>query len=206
MVSLSKIKICGLKREEDIEYANKLQPDYVGFVFAKSKRQVDMYQAKELIENLDKNIKKVGVFLNHSYEEIKQITVFCNLDIIQLHGDENPDFCNQFGQKVWKAFRIKEKSSLNELEKYDVDGYLLDTYIIGDYGGTGESFNWNIVTNLSKDRFIILAGGLTADNIKKAIMTTNPQVVDVSSGVETEGVKSYFKMKELIENVRGLNE
>ncbi|MGD9677367.1 MAG: N-(5'-phosphoribosyl)anthranilate isomerase [Vulcanibacillus sp.] len=202
---MTQIKICGLRREEDIWYTNELQPEYGGFVFARSKRQVDIYQAKVLIGKLDKRIKKVGVFLNHSEDEIKQIVEFCNLDIIQLHGDEGPDFCTQFTQRVWKAFRIKDETSFKQLDNYNVAGYLLDTFAEGEYGGTGAIFNWDIVSKLVKDRFIILAGGLTPNNVIRAIEIINPQVVDVSSGVEIDGIKSFDRMKEFIGNVRGLN-
>ncbi|QZY53650.1 phosphoribosylanthranilate isomerase [Crassaminicella profunda] len=200
---MTKIKICGLKREEDIVYANKLKPDYVGFVFAKSSRQIDKYRAKELIMGLDKSIKKVGVFLNHSIDEVKKIAKFCELDILQFHGDEDPLYCNSFENKVWKAFRIKDENSLKELEKYNVDGFLVDTYTKGTYGGTGKVFNWEIVSDMSKNKFVILAGGLNPKNAKEAIEAVNPQVLDVSSGVEVDHVKNFEKMKKIIRNVRG---
>jgi phosphoribosylanthranilate isomerase len=200
---VTKIKICGLKREEDIYYANKLKPDYIGFVFAKSSRQIDKYRARELIMGLDKSIKKVGVFLNHPMEEVKGIAKFCELDILQFHGDEDPLYCNSFENKVWKAFRIKDSDSLKQLEKYNVDGFLLDTYTKGTYGGTGKVFNWEIVSNISENKFVILAGGLNPQNAEKSIEAVNPQVLDVSSGVEVDGVKDFEKMKKFIENVRG---
>jgi phosphoribosylanthranilate isomerase len=137
---LTKVKICGLKREEDILYVNKLKPDYVGFVFAESIRKVDKYRAKELTGGLDRSIKKVGVFLNESMEKVNEIADYCGLDVLQFHGDENPKYCNSFQHEIWKAFRIKDIHSLNEFERYNVDGFLLDTYIKGEYGGTGKTF------------------------------------------------------------------
>ena len=199
---MTKVKICGLKRREDILAVNKLRPDYVGFVFAKSKRQIDKYAAKELIYNLDKSIKTVGVFLNHPHETVKEINEYCGLDIIQLHGDESQQYCGLFRKDVWKAFRIKDKNSLRNLDSYNTHGYLLDTYVKGEYGGTGEVFNWDIASKASQERFIILAGGLSNENIEEAIRTANPTVVDVSSGVETDGYKDYYKMKKFIEKVR----
>lgn len=197
------MKICGLKNEEDIIYAKKLKPDYVGFVFVKSSRQIDKYRAKELIMGLDRSIKKVGVFLNTPANEVNEIAKYCNLDILQFHGDEEPVYCNSFEHEIWKAFRVKDTNSLKELERYHVDSVLLDTFTKGQYGGTGETFHWDIVTNISKSQFIILAGGLTTENVKKAIQTVEPMVVDVSSGVEVNGVKDFEKMKKFIENVSG---
>jgi len=199
---LTKIKICGLKREEDILYVNKLKPDYVGFVFAKSSRQVDKFRARKLINDLDRNIKRVGVFLNSPIDEVKEAAHYCGLDILQFHGDEQPGYCNSFEHEVWKVFRIIDTNSLEQLQKYNVAGYLLDTFVKGQYGGTGKPFNWDIISNISKSKFIILAGGLTPENVKEAINTTQSEAVDVSSGVEVNGYKDFEKMKKFIENVR----
>jgi phosphoribosylanthranilate isomerase len=200
---LTKVKICGLKREEDILYVNELQPDYVGFVFTKSTRQIDKYKAKELIDILDKNIKKVGVFLNNSFEEVNEIAKYCDLDILQFHGDESPIYCNQFNYEIWKAFRIRDQTSLKELEAYTVNGFLLDAFVKEQYGGTGKIFNWDIVSDINKDKFVILAGGIKSENIKKAIKIVKPHVVDLSSGIEVNGVKNFEKIKKIIEIVRG---
>ncbi len=203
---MTKVKICGLKCENDIDYVNELMPDYVGFVFAKSKRQVDKFKAKQLIEKLDKKIKKVGVFLNRPLSELNEIAEFCELDIVQLHGDEPAEYCNQVNHNVWKAFRIKTAEDMKHIHQYDIKGCLLDTYVKDAYGGTGEVFNWDVASHISKENFVILAGGLKEDNIEKAIQTVRPQVVDVSSGVETDGYKDFEKMKRFIERVRKLND
>lgn len=202
MNKLTKVKICGLKRREDVLYANELKSDYVGFVFAESKRRIDMYKAKELIDCLDESIKTVGVFLNSSLDDVKEISEFCNLDIIQLHGDETPEYCSSLSKDVWKAFRVKNRDSLSELRRYNANGYLLDTYVKGAYGGTGETFNWDLASKVSGEKFIILAGGLSEDNIAEAIDIVKPAVVDVSSGVEINGFKDFDKMKRFIERVR----
>ncbi|WP_432662868.1 phosphoribosylanthranilate isomerase [Wukongibacter baidiensis] len=199
---MTKVKICGLRRREDIAYVNQLKPDYVGFVFAKSKRQIDKYKAKELINDLDKSIKTVGVFLNTSVDRVRDISGFCKLDVIQLHGDETPKYCSLFDREVWKAFRIKNEDSLKEIQHYSSDGYLLDTYVKGAYGGTGDTFNWNLASKIGKEKFIILAGGLSEDNIDMAINIVRPSIVDVSSGVEIDGFKDFDKMKRFIERVR----
>ena len=138
-MELTKIKICGLKRKEDIQYVNQLLPEYVGFVFGKSSRQVQFDRARELIENLDKGIEKVGVFLNMDKAVVTDIAAGCGLDILQFHGDETPDYCMDFSQKVWKAFQIQDKTSFERLDRYSVDGYLLDTYTVGQYGGSGKT-------------------------------------------------------------------
>ncbi|PAB59497.1 phosphoribosylanthranilate isomerase [Anaeromicrobium sediminis] len=200
---MTKVKICGLKNEEDIIYANKLKPDYVGFVFVNSTRQVNKYRSKELIDGLDESIKKVGVFLNTPSNEVNEIAKYCNLDILQFHGDESSDYCDSFHYEVWKSFRVKDINSLNEVDKYQVKGILLDTFTKGQYGGSGKTFDWNLATNMRKSQFVILAGGLTTENVKKAIERVKPMVVDVSSGVEVNGVKDFEKMKKFIENVRG---
>ncbi|WP_029450706.1 phosphoribosylanthranilate isomerase [Clostridium algidicarnis] len=197
------IKICGLRRAEDIDYANILKPEYIGFVFAKSKRQIDPYVARQLIGGLDKGIKKVGVFLNHSIKEVKEIERLCNLDVLQFHGDEDIEYCNNFETEVWKAFLIKDEKSLELLEKYKVSKYVLDTYIEGAAGGTGQQFNWKLATTIGKTKSIVLAGGLFPENIKKAIEIVKPTIVDVSSGVETNGVKDFEKIKQLIKKIRG---
>lgn len=203
---MTKVKICGLKCENDILYVNELVPDYVGFVFAKSKRQVDKFTAKQFINKLNKNIKKVGVFLNHSIDVVKETAEFCELDIIQLHGDESADYCTFINHDVWKAFRVKTPANLKDIYPYNANGYLLDTYVKGEYGGTGETFNWDIASKISSEKFIILAGGLTEKNIHKAIEIVKPQVVDVSSSVETNGYKDFGKMKRFIERVRKSND
>lgn len=203
---MTKVKICGLKCENDIAYVNELMPEYVGFVFAKSKRQIDKFKARQLIDKLNKKIKSVGVFLNHPLTELKEITEFCNLDIVQLHGDESADYCKKARHNTWKAFRIKTSEDIKPIQQYNTEGFLLDTYVKDAYGGTGEIFNWNVASHISKENFIILAGGLKEDNIEKAIQTVRPQVVDVSSSVETGGYKDFKKMKRFIERVRNLND
>ncbi len=200
---MTKVKICGLMREKDILYVNKLKPDYAGFVFAESNRRIDKYKAKSLIAGLDRNIKKVGVFLNTPASEVRETARYCHLDILQFHGDEPPEYCNSFEYEVWKAFRIKDVTSLKQLGKYDVDGFLLDTSVRGQYGGTGKTFHWSVASSMDRYPFVILAGGLTPENVKKAIEIVRPVVVDVSSGVETDGYKDCEKIKKFIGNVRG---
>lgn len=197
-----KVKICGLTREEDIHFVNSERPEYVGFVFAKSKRQVNRDMAKRLIRLLNKEIKAVGVFVNSTMDEVNDIANYCQLDIIQLHGDETPQMCKKASCEVWKAFPIQNEQSFQQLEKYQVDGYLLDAYDQNQFGGTGAVFDWNLFKNISIEKQIILAGGITPDNVEQAIVLSNAQIIDVSSGVETNGVKDIHKIKTLLERVR----
>lgn len=205
---MSKVKICGLTRNVDIEYVNKYLPDYIGFVFAASRRQVNADDALKLSNSLDKWIKKAGVFVNHRIDEVLNITSVCGLDIIQLSGDEDFEYVKKLKSKVrskveiWKAIRIKDETSLSNAELFDADGILLDAYAGNSYGGSGKSFDWTIAAQASKKFKIILAGGLGCTKVKQAIEIVNPFAVDVSSGVETDGYKDETKIKEFIVKAR----
>ncbi|SFE71320.1 phosphoribosylanthranilate isomerase [Thermoanaerobacter thermohydrosulfuricus] len=200
-----KVKICGLRRKEDIEYANELKPDYVGFVFAKSKRQVEVEQALYLIRLLDKEIKTVGVFVNEPVENALKIAQTLNLDVLQFHGDETQDYIDNFKNfTVWKAIRIKDKEDLEKTKEFKVNSFVFDTLTKNEYGGTGKTFNWEVLKGFELNVPIILAGGLNENNVEEAIKIVNPYAVDVSSGVETEGYKDFKKMKSFIEKVRGI--
>jgi len=202
---LVKVKICGLRRKEDIEYANELKPDYVGFVFAKSKRQVEVEQALYLISLLDKEIKTVGVFVNEPVENALKIAQTLNLDVLQFHGDETQDYIDNFKNfTVWKAIRIKDKEDLEKTKEFRVNSFVFDTLTKNEYGGTGKTFNWEVLKGFELNVPIILAGGLNENNVEEAIRIVNSYAVDVSSGVETEGYKDFKKMKSFIEKVRGI--
>ncbi|MEW8996488.1 MAG: phosphoribosylanthranilate isomerase [Thermoanaerobacter sp.] len=200
-----KVKICGLRRKEDIEYANELKPDYVGFVFAKSKRQIEVEQALDLISLLDKEIKTVGVFVNEPVENALKIAQTLNLDVLQFHGDETQDYIDNFKNfTVWKAIRIKDKEDLEKTKEFKVNSFVFDTLTKNEYGGTGKTFNWEVLKEMELNVPIILAGGLNENNVEEAIKIVDPYAVDVSSGVETEGYKDFKKMKSFIEKVRGI--
>lgn len=195
-----KVKICGLKSLRDIEIVNKYAVDYVGFVFAKSKRQVSIEKAKVMIRALRKDIQAVGIFVNTPYDDINKIAEYCGLHIAQLHGNETPKECEKVNSPVWKAISIKEKSDLKQITYYEnVLGILID----GKIPGSGEAFNWDIADGISKDNFLILAGGLTQWNLKEAIQKVKPNVVDVSSGVESNFKKDEEKIKKFIKEVKG---
>lgn len=215
---MTKIKICGIKRFDDVEFLNELQPEYAGFIFCKSKRQITLEFGKELIENLDGNIKKVGVFQNNSLEEVKNIAKTLKLDVIQLHGMEDENYIKKlYPYNIWKSVSIDVsdslqknfkdkvefyKETLNKICESNVEAVLIDSSVKGNKGGTGISFNWNILKNMTLKKPVILAGGLNCKNIQQAIEIVKPYVLDVSSGVEENGVKSFEKIKDLIEKVR----
>lgn len=192
-----KIKICGLFRQEDIEYVNKAKPDYIGFVFAKSRRQVTYSQAKELKENLNQNIQSVGVFVDESIDNIVKLVNDNIIDIVQLHGKEDHQYITQLKKYIHcpiiKAMRIKDNDI--PCEKYDVDYYLLD----GSQPGSGQTFNWDFIQQMDKPFF--LAGGIDLNNIDKALKIPCFGI-DVSSGVETNGMKDQLKIEEIVRRVK----
>lgn len=198
---MTKIKICGLTRLEDIEAVNAARPDYIGFVFAKSKRQVETETARVLKQVLDPGIKAVGVFVNYPVAEIIAMAEQGIIDIIQLHGDEDEATVQllqaQTGLPVIRAFRIKSQADIRETA---ADYRLFDTYDTAQYGGSGAAFNWKLLQGVTGDFF--LAGGLNSGNIEAAIHQVKPYCVDISSGVETDGKKDRDKIIEIVAKTR----
>ena len=207
-VKMTRIKICGLMREEDAYAVNAALPDYIGFVFARSRRQIDEKRARALKSLLNPSIQAVGVFVN---EEIENVIKLCNLqviDVIQLHGDENEDYIkrlkNNVSNKIIKAVRVKDKDDIKRTMEFSCDYLLFDTYHEKEYGGTGKTFDWSIIPEINKPYF--LAGGINPDNGVQAIERHSPYCIDVSSGVETEGYKDPKKIMEIVAKVRGLTQ
>lgn len=201
---MPKVKICGLKRKEDIDIVNKYLPYFVGFVFANSKQNVTKEQAKELIEMLDKRILPVGVFVNASIDEIADTIKISGITAVQLHGNEDSTFIKNLKRKIpieifiIKAIRVKDLNEVNEANKLkNIDYVLFDTFVEGLEGGSGKTFDWDLIKGYKKPYF--LAGGLNIDNIKTVKEKLNPYCVDISSGVETEGFKDEKKIKEFME-------
>jgi phosphoribosylanthranilate isomerase len=200
-----KVKICGLRRLEDIYYANQLQPDFIGFVFSESKRRVDLKEALEFVKRLKEGIKKVGVFVNEPVEKVMEIAEKLKLDVLQFHGDETQEYIDNFKNfTVWKAIRIRSKLDLKKTGEFKVDAFLFDSFSEKGYGGTGEVFDWNILKAYKREIPVVLSGGLKEENVEEAIKLVRPYAVDVSSGVEVGGYKDFNKMKSFIEKVRGV--
>ena len=201
-----KVKICGIRRAEDIEIVNKYLPDFIGFIFVPaSKRYVEPKIVAELKKNLDPKIKTVGVFVNESIEKIREIKKVCSLDVIQLHGEETPQFCEELGGRIWKAIRVKDEDCVEILDTYAeyTELLLLDTYVDGTHGGTGQAFDWDLIEFFSADYNIGLAGGITRENVLKAKKKVEPELIDVASGSETNGLKDEEKIKDIIQIIRG---
>ena len=194
---MKKIKICGLKRREDIEYVNKYQPDYIGFVFAGKKRKLTYDQVVDLKKYLTSSIQVVGVFVNEDISFVEKLVKEHVIDLVQLHGQEDQKYIQALKEKVdvsiIKAIQIKNEDSLNE--HYDVDYYLYDH----GTGGTGESFDWSMLKEVDKPVF--LAGGINLLNVDDALKK-NVYALDVSSGVETDGFKDEKKIKKIVRRVR----
>lgn len=197
-----KIKICGIRREEDIHIINRYTPDYIGFVFAESKRQIDFKTAKNLKRLMKVDIPVVGVFVNQEIQYILKLYRNNIIDIAQLHGDEDEQYINQLKEvepnlKLIKAIEIKNYENLEGYVNLNVD------YLLIDNGkGSGKTFDWDLVNN-NINKEIFLAGGLNNKNIKLAIEKFHPYAIDLSSGVETNGFKDEHKIKEVMELKNG---
>lgn len=201
----TRIKICGITRPEDAEQAAKLGADAIGLVFyGPSPRNVDIEQACAIVAVLPPFVTSVGLFVNASADEIHSVLEQVNLDLLQFHGDESPEFCASFDRPWIKAIRMAEGVDLQvEAERYSQSwGLLLDAYHPALPGGTGESFEWTRVPD-DMPTSVVLAGGLSAENVGEAIRIVRPYAVDVSGGVEAEkGVKDWGKMADFIAAVR----
>lgn len=199
-----KVKICGIRDIDTALYAKEINTDAVGFVFAKSKRQVTVDQAAEIADELKGGPLKVGVFVNETQENIERIAEQASLDIIQLHGDEPPELAEALRLPVVKAFSFQKGAQLSDMLSYPADYILLDGPIGPYRGGNGTSFDWSLLEKETFDRSrLILAGGLHAGNVQEAIQMIKPYAVDVSSGVETDGSKDRQKMKQFIQAAKG---
>jgi phosphoribosylanthranilate isomerase len=199
-----RIKICGITNLEDALAAIEYGADALGFVFhPKSPRVVTPEIAKTIVSALPPFITIVGVFVDEDKSKIEKIVMDVGIDIVQLHGTETPETC-QMCRKVIKAIRVKDLTDLESLRKYKVSAFLLDTYSPYTIGGTGQIFNWDIAVEAKKIGRIILAGGLTPENVEEAIKWVQPYGVDIATGVEAnkKGKKDHEKLKSFIERAR----
>lgn len=201
---MTKIKLCGLSRACDIEAANIIKPEYIGFVFApKSKRYVTEEKAEALKSMLAPEISAVGVFVNEDIQNILRLLDKSVIDAVQLHGTENEEYITRLkdltDKPVIKAFAIESEDDVAAAEACSADYVLLDC----GRGGTGKSFDWSLACNIKRDYF--LAGGLNVDNVSNAVKHLKPFAVDVSSGIESNGYKDINKMKDFANNARKEN-
>jgi phosphoribosylanthranilate isomerase len=199
------VKICGITRLEDAQAAVDAGADALGFVFyPPSPRYVTPEQAEQIIRTLPPFVTTVGLFVDVALDHVNGMAACCGLDRIQLHGCETPEFCRQLTRPVIKAIRIKDAESLTHVPDYQVSAYLLDAYVEGALpGGTGASFSWELAARAMPYGPVILAGGLTPENVEVAIARIRPYGVDVSSGVErAPGIKDHRKVREFIAHAK----
>ncbi|MDE6710191.1 MAG: phosphoribosylanthranilate isomerase [Oscillospiraceae bacterium] len=202
------LKFCGMRRVEDIEYVNECRPDYVGFILSQGfKRTVSIEDFLILEKKLDKGIKKVGVFVNESPQNVLEIAE--HLDVIQLHGDENEDYIKNlrkdFSGEIWKAVRAKSPEDIEREQKKSCEKLLIDSFSEDSVGGTGKRINTEIVKSAKIEKPFFIAGGITAENIAEIVRDTKPYGVDLSSGIETDGFKDLQKMKNIMRILREEN-
>lgn len=200
---MSKIKICGLSRLQDIDAVNEALPDYIGFVFAPSPRQVGTMQASALKKTLDRRIQAVGVFVDADIDKVTALALDGVIDMIQLHGHEDALYIRKLKRAVSvpviKAVRVQCAEQIMEAQPLDCDYLLLDTWQKGVQGGSGLTFDWSLIPQGIKPYF--LAGGLNAQNILRAAQL-KPYCLDVSSGAETDGIKDKDKIIKLVQQIR----
>ena len=205
---MPQVKICGNTNLRDALKAKELGADFLGFIFCESKRKIMPDQAREIMSSIGKFDQFVGVFANQTKEEVEAIAEKLGLKWLQFHGDETSRYCQYFMDKqyhVIKTFRIKDLMSLKRIGEYDVSAFLFDTYSREQLGGTGKTFDWNLIAEKSYVREkLFLAGGLTIHNLDAAIKQVNPYAVDVASGVEkSPGIKDHQLLEQFISIAKG---
>ena len=206
--SFSRIKICGITREADAQLAASLGVDALGFVLAESPRRVSPETVQKISLSLPPFVSTVGVFVDMDLDTLRQIAISLRLDWVQLHGKESPDYCKAMDFRLLKAIRVKDRQSVEAMEAYRgcVTGFVLDTYVKGQQGGTGKTFDWTLAKEARKHGPVILSGGLTPEIVREAISIVRPYGVDVSSGVESApGIKDHEKMRRFVEQARWTN-
>lgn len=212
MANKTKIKVCGLRRQEDVDYVNRWQPDYIGFILADGfRRKISPEQARELAERLNPAIRRVGVFVNQPVEFVSEMLDRGIIQIAQLHGEEDENFIcdlkercrqNSCQAEIIKAVKVRTAEDIESAKQYDCDYLLLDAWSAKGAGGNGETFDWSLIRNIGRPYF--LAGGLGSENVKEAIERLHPYGVDASSSLETDGYKDAEKIKKFIMAIRNL--
>ena len=192
---MTKVKICGLSTASAVETACRAGADYIGFVFAGSRRRVSLEQAQKLADLVPATVRKVGVFVSPSLTELQEAISVANLDLVQIHGDFSEELLTQIGRPVIRAYQVK--GALKDVSQ-QADYLLFDAPL----AGSGQTFDWQVFDKSQIHQPFFIAGGLNAGNVQEAIQHFAPYAVDVSSGVETDGQKDLEKIKEFIERVK----
>jgi phosphoribosylanthranilate isomerase len=205
MASTTKIKICGITNAEDAAVAVEAGADALGFVFYRmSPRYIDPTLARQIVMSLPPLVIPVGVFVDEDQQVVRNVMDDCGLAIAQMHGNESASYCKELGRTVLKALRVKDRSTFLALAEFrgraGVRGFILDAFSDQAYGGTGQVIDWQLAAEAAKVASVLLAGGLTPDNVEKAIQAVRPYGVDVSSGVErVPGKKDHEKVRAFIQ-------
>ncbi len=199
-----KVKICGITSLQDALAAVEAGVDALGFVFyPRSSRYVAPEKAAQIIRQLPAFVTTVGLFVNEKAQAIDDIVATCRLDVVQLHGDESPEQCHCSAARVIKALRIRDEESLIAIDRYPVTSLLLDAWCDQAYGGTGKVGRWDLARQVAENNVVILAGGLTPDNVAQAVRDVAPYAVDVSSGVESApGIKDPALMSAFVQQAK----
>ena len=216
---MTKVKICGIMEVKHALAVANAGADFIGMVFAPSRRQISPESGREIVSALKKLSHRplvVGVFVNMPAQEVNQLTTFCQLDRVQLSGDESWEYCREIERPVIKTVHLSTSEDIKKILEHLSSGYeilgsggftcLLDSKVEGAYGGTGQTFDWELARQVSQRFPVIIAGGLNPDNVAQAISIVKPWGVDVSSGVETAGSKDIARIKAFILAVRRANE
>ena len=200
------LKICGIRRVEDVQYLNKCCPDYAGFILSPPFwRYVPVETLQILSLELDSMVKRVGVFVNPTLEEIRNYAMY--LDIVQLHGEETAGFildirCFIPKLEIWKAVRVQTPEDISKADKLPVDKLVLDSFSADSHGGTGTTAPWDIIRKNRPEKPFFLAGGISAENVLDAIKAVNPFGIDVSSSIETDKCKDPEKIKKFVDQLK----
>lgn len=203
---MTMVKICGLRDATSVRAAVEAGADFVGFVFAPTRRYVDPAEVAIIADELPASIKKVGLFVNENPETIRSVAQRCELDYVQLCGDETPEFCRALEIPVVKSLRVRGPEVVDEVARFAnvVEWCNLDGFQPNAYGGTGTTFDWDIAQTVAQRFRVMVAGGLTPENVSDAIEKAQPWGVDVSSGVETDGRKDVVKIAAFVAAARGV--
>lgn len=203
-----KLKFCGIRRPEDISYVNAAPPDYIGFVFAESRRQVTAAKARALSDSLYPGIQTVGVFVNEPLSRLLEIAAVAGLCVLQLHGDEDEGYIRmvraRWSGPIWKAVRVQTAEDIERAQQLSVDALLLDAFSPDAYGGTGKPADFELIAQNRPTLPFFLAGGLNVTNLRDAIRIVKPDGIDLSGGIETNGCKDAAKIQEIYDLVRGV--